>query len=322
MEPTFSELALRSRFGPLAVYEQLLELASVTFFERRMYLWLISYWQAAKTLVEAGDLPAGRLDWGLVGRGQLIVNWTGRPRDPRRLVLVVHTDREGFLVEELRDSAPDEDLLFNMQHCVEYRIPEAHVGQAVRLDVGTGGHQASYRGRLASIEGERGKATLKIKRRDLTGDVFHLKEQIGGRRVSAQYVFDPKWELIGTALRAPCVDNFAGVSVATAAVAKIALEASANPGTNVSVLYTTGEEAGMVGAISLLERNENRLLRSSANTTWVVIDSSNVDEGRRIGIDRWRELRYSKASIEERDDPTGYEEPLPREYCVGTLGGQ
>ncbi len=80
------------------------------------------------------------------------------------------------------------------------------------------------------------------------------------------------------------VDNAAGVAVATSVLTDVV---SSGAPVNVSVLYTSGEEAGFVGLLDGIAHLATEAGSRMAKWTWIVVDSSDQGKSRVCRIDQW-----------------------------------
>ena len=79
-----------------------------------------------------------------------------------------------------------------------------------------------------------------------------------------------------------------------------------NAPVNASVLYTIGEEGGMLGVLDLVRG----LYSGTAggvprDAVWIIVDGSNRTMATRIGLDAWKELRWIRGDLSPDAAPDG-----------------
>ena len=287
--------------------------------EHCLYRWLIE--RRMHRLVEKRPYVKGRLSAEFLGGSQLMISWNGRPDSPRRLLLFAHTDHEGYEVDGIRMSdTPSATVSLEGSNVCGQRVEpwrkEAKV--VIRFDVGA--EQRTVDGVLTGIGGHGNGSSHRVSI-EATPKSEAQREEL--RRacedsmsvVVAEHAFTPaspgvgsggNWADDGTPtwrvrdfVEAPCIDNSAGVAVCTLALEELAKH---NAEANLSVLYTTGEEAGFLGLLSLITGGETAFHDLIRQAVCVVVDSSKVDSSVRAGIGDWHRRRWIERDHCVRDE--------------------
>jgi hypothetical protein len=295
-------------------FDELTKIGAVTGTEYRVFDWLL---KSIFPRVARDDTRSARK---LVARfmpgNQLLVSWNGAGPGKRRLIIVAHTDHEGFLV---RDELPhdhqarrsgrvwvaDDDeghptVWLRAEDPGGGGIETWHKNANVRVVLGQSRDDARLSGRVVEIvdaaPGERPYVKVRISLGP--GDEpYEVRDRIANHPwpVSVSSVFEsdpifpaPDGRKSSEPLSAPFVDNCAGVAVATAVLrALIDRDVAAN----VSVLYTTGEEAGFLGLLTMLKGLDCAASHEYENAIWIVVDASSHEGSSRTGLDDWRAQR-------------------------------
>lgn len=275
----------------LALIESIGRLGVVSCCEARCYEWLTGvYWTG---ILERAKIDRHRLVFGRIGEGQLLVEWRGQPASERRVIFVVHVDREGYLVTSC-DTGQTPVRLRAVQP-LNIRSDRGRLGGVVSIRVGIRDATEVARGEIIAVDeptreygSEREPPGLPVEiavtheLRDKGGIAAIISgiEKTRAQRihtVTAHHVFErlqyKPFHRRGNVLEMDHVDNVAGVAVATAAVARAVLRELE---TNVGVLYTSGEELGLIGAFDACRDIAGWDTHALDNTVFVIVDCSNV----------------------------------------------
>ncbi|MDP9175717.1 MAG: hypothetical protein M3O30_17895 [Planctomycetota bacterium] len=280
----------------------------VTYAESRVFDWLLRvYWPSVKPMaIGDGASSIPKLRARFVADSQLLVEWTGNPSNAgRRLVMVAHTDSEGYVL--LNEYVVDgDDLLVAGISPTDMAdredVEKWRKGSPLAVMVGLDGLEAAP---SAIVTGK-----VEAIAETPTG-----QEQFGGGRVVVRLQFQSvdDHKLVLAALAGPAgtvtavhafsqstgrgvdikdsgevvaygVDNAAGVAVATKVLTDLVLNGE---GVNASVLYSTGEEAGFIGLLNWIAQDGRGLAEQAADWTWVVVDSSSQIRSGVRQLDQW-----------------------------------
>jgi hypothetical protein len=257
---------------PVGLLRKLSRIPSVTFNEYLVYRYLMNLWSDV-----AERMPSQKrkdLKFGFTPAGQLRVRWTGNPASKRRVILIAHVDKEGFLIDEC---ASDMKSCAGWHSAIEPLSAEDK-GKEVRLILRGG----EYVGKIREVPE---KNDTNGRRRITFDCVQNGEEHILGKVDPERMSLEPiEGYLLGIGeyrlpnfgvaedgvISSPCVDNHAGVAVASTVLEAVCLGAWR---VNIDILYTTCEEAGYCGIVEYIldspDEIENREL------VWIVVDCSN-----------------------------------------------
>jgi len=293
----------------LRYFRQVTGIGSVTGTEYRVFDWLLR-----KVFPEFTD-PATRrfnkLDISFVRGNQLLVSWNGSStRNAKRIIVVAHTDHEGFLVRQqwIDTTNGTKQLWVRAEDPGGGSVEDWHAGADVQIAFGWRGEDARRRGKITEIVKADGVLP------DYAKVQVELEKDEDPSRVLAEFN-EHAWTLgvyptfeegadSGSGVRpneplsVPFVDNCAGVAVATA-VLRTLVDSDAD--VNLSVLYTTGEEAGFVGLLRMLDGS--RLAGALLDAVWIVLDASSHAGSTQIGMQEWYGLRVE--GIQKREGVGG-----------------
>jgi len=328
----------RAAADPYEIFAVIADFPSVTFAEDRLLVQLIDYW---KGLCKRYPAIGADLNIRVAGSCQLLVEWTHRlaRKDSRRLIMVCHTDRDGFWADECHEALSGE-LLIGARPSGGWEIGRGLQDADVWVVAGSGRDVYYYEGKIVGLRDEQGKSInpsaagdrrkeVSIPRSidisvsaDVSGNLKSLVQFINDKSqpVTAHYRFsfyestaskqdaemeaklDKRHSLDPATgvIRSSCIDNLAGVAAATSALTRLAVE---NANTNASVMYTVGEEARMVGLVDLAARMDDSLYRHADAVTWVVVDSSDVAKAFSVGLDSWKSWRLDLSSDQSGSIP-------------------
>ena len=308
---------------PYEFFRHISAVNSVTTSEDRLFGALLSYW---KDYRERDPSKRDRLTIRRVGKAQVAVQWRGLPDTRRGIVCVAHTDREGFLLSE-HSVQNDRSIKFKGLPANGGSLDRASLGAEVVVAVGTGKEVHRCLGRIVEHVTAAGKAwspgsgekpehcfvqTAPLRHDALAEAGGRLSQ---GEPATANYAFDfsdrdsPRGDL-GTLqktsvahrldedsgdLRASCLDNFAGVSAATSALTRVVEKGMR---ANLTVLYSIGEEARMLGMLDILMNEPLFLMDSLAqDDLWLVLDSSDVNHSYSVSLEAWARARRDNLAL-------------------------
>lgn len=223
-----------------------------------------------------------------VTQGQnLRISWSGSPRERRRLVLIAHVDREGFVV----DGAEANLQGFSGFSVRGESVEPSRVSQGVRIH---------WNGKvlpavLDSVDGASPRVHF-ISEGVPVESGLDLPSGVG----LGEYELAP-FSVDGSGVIAsPCVDDAAGVAVAlTTLVGAI----TADWPINLDLLLTRCEEPGFLGITREILSPSSELF--SPDDTFIVVDSSNRSMGFALSAP-WSIDSWSRRSLEHQK-PTGVE---------------
>lgn len=270
-----------------SLLSELSEASAVTGSEPRVYRRIIERLRASKKLVLSRNSV-----------GQLVASYRGAPQSARRIVIVAHTDREGFryrsviepgVLEMTHTSDRGSDLARWVPSCT---IPGTAAPIRLRIVAAMPtGELLSCGGYVSNItDPARGCVQVNL---DDTAVAETVLNALGheGTTVTAEASYS---DLQGgyidiranNHIRAAALDNVFGVTTATACLEHAAKEKLL---ANITVLYTSGEERGFVGLLATIA-NLDEIVRPEHRdeTIWIVLDCSSREHSGLIGLDAWR----------------------------------
>lgn len=296
--------------------EQIVRVPSVTGAESRMYEHLLhAHLLPLRDRVSATG--TGTLHLRFSAASQLVADWTGDAKSERRAVIVVHADREGFVLGRV-SKRDGETWYFDAAHCdarskvepwrknARVKVVSSFPDGATREFEGrihcvgtTLDGATSNRAVVLTVEGEAGEGIA----RDLNSDQPTL---------TAHYLFPTGCPLRYTEyeedtaareVQGWTLDNAVGVYVATRMLEQIVDEAGRDrqDPINVSVIYTSGEEEGFTGLLHHLRAEARSVRKSLDDTLWLVIDCSAASKVHQWTLDEWvhRRVRTTVAADAE-----------------------
>lgn len=284
---------------PVRIFEAITPIASITNAEHRLMSWLIStYW---KQIVAECPEPE-RLHIAFIAESELAVHWTGAPTSARRTVMICHTDREGYVLGGATRTE-DASLVVEGMAVVQEEIynNRRHAPLSIVCDSDEG--YVSCPGRLEDInvllngEYKEGAVIVRISVADVRPSIVIEALNKPQGAVTARHTFQAFSDRAGCRLGnngeilSWSVDNAAGVAACTAVLTKIITERAA---VNVSVIYTTGEERGMIGVLRVIASDHLPVFNRGTENLWIVVDSSSCPDARIVGLDEWRRARLLK----------------------------
>lgn len=280
---------------PRGVLERLVNISAVTGAESRLYRWLLAeFWPSV--LRQAGRREGFGVE--CVAGSQLAVHWTGNPQSKRRTMIVVHVDRDGYvLLPKVRMA--DGGLLLEAYRPWYRPLEQVRQGGNVVIVGGAATEDLWIPGQVKSVD------------RTLQGD--HVRNRIvvaisdpGPARsqqlqallakepgtVTAHHIFlgtnrlgtDPATKNVF----AWGIDNAAGVAVATSVLSELVL---GSVPVNATVVYTSGEKAGFTGILRAVTQSSGKLSTTDEDLGWIVVDCSDAAYSRVMGLDQWRRTR-------------------------------
>ncbi|HEY0464112.1 MAG TPA: hypothetical protein VGC79_07890, partial [Polyangiaceae bacterium] len=276
----------------LRYFREVTSIGSVTGTEYRVFDWLLR--KVFPEFADPATRYANKLDIRFVRGNQLLVSWNGASnRSAKRMIVVAHTDHEGFLVrEQWIDTGGTKQLWVRAEDPGGGSVEVWHAGAEVQIAFGWRQEDARRNGKITQIvkseEGEPDYAKVQVtleKGEDPSGVLAEFKEHAWSLGVYP--TFEDRADS-GSGVRpneslsVPFVDNCAGVAVATAVLRTIV---DSDADVNLSVLYTTGEEAGFVGLLRMLEGS--RLSEALLDAVWIVLDASSHAGSSQIGMQEW-----------------------------------
>lgn len=289
----------------LHYFRELSSIGSVTGTEYRAYRWLLED-ALPEMLPSKGSWPT-KLEVRFLPGNQLFASWRGAPASDRQIIIVAHTDHEGFLVKNAwLDSTDGPNAVWlRAEDPGGIDIETWHLEANLQIAFGADGRGPRRSGRILKIpkqtSGVRGFAAVRVETApDENLDVLVRLVNESPWFVSAYPDFtfnsetgkgDPQRS---DSLSAPYVDNGAGVAVATAVLRAVVQRDLA---ANVSVLYTSGEEAGFLGLLALLRDLPPELGNEFEKAVWVIVDASAHERSAQVGLEHWHRRR-----VRDHDD--------------------
>ena len=220
--------------------------------------------------------------------GQMSVSWTGRPENRRRAVVVVHCDVEGYWLDEgiLEDGRLTlEGFHPNFENMSDHRVgaPLWICGGAVKSELLANGRLLGYQ----KHEGSGGRAFVKVLAECEPSVAQRILEMLrAGVAVTAQHRVlgvagpDAEWDEETGIIKADALDNTAGVAAATTTLLRAVNGACR---VNLTVLYTTGKEAGYLGLKQWVEESIGD--DEESEVLWIALDCSSRDDSIEVPID-------------------------------------
>jgi hypothetical protein len=280
-----------------------------------MYEFLTdAYWKSL--LKNAGDerLP---FCWRRTSGGLLAAVWTGNSGSRKRTVLVCHTDREGYVIKDSADLI-SKQIVIGEQPYVE-KVEDKRRGAQVEVAYGLGENESRLPAKTLT-EDEAAAAGLRLKPNRVairlanasTAELETLRRACASPwpAVVACHAFGALGKLgvgrDGDFIEAASVDNAAGVAVCTAVLSDVVRDGKP---VNLTVLYTTGEESGFLGALSMGCEDGWIGAEADEDVLWLVVDGSDVRQSRLAGLGAWRSFRFGTSVHDARWDEVLPEEP-------------